>query len=59
MPPSALSEIDADGSFLRVNEAICDLTGYSRDELLACKLFAHTHPDDRRSSTAEPLSHAR
>jgi PAS domain S-box-containing protein len=40
-------EIDADGSFLRVNESICDITGLTRDELLGWKLFARTHPDDR------------
>lgn len=41
-----ISEIAPDGSFLRVNEAICSITGFSRDELLAAKLFRHTHPED-------------
>ena len=41
-----ISEIAPDGHFLRVNEAICAITGYSRDELLASKLFRYTHPDD-------------
>ena len=41
-----ISEIAPDGSFLRVNEAICAITGYSREHLLANKLFTHTHPDD-------------
>ena len=40
-------EIDAEGRFLRVNEAICSITGLSRDELLGSRLFARTHPDDR------------
>jgi len=40
-------EIDAEGRFLRVNEAICSITGLSRDELLGWRLFARTHPDDR------------
>jgi PAS domain S-box-containing protein len=40
-------EIDAEGRFLRVNEAICDITGLSREELLGWRLFARTHPDDR------------
>lgn len=41
-----ISEIAPDGMFLRVNEAICAITGYSREHLLANKLFSHTHPDD-------------
>jgi PAS domain S-box-containing protein len=41
-------EIDADGRFLRVNEAICGITGLSREELLGWTLFGRTHPDDRR-----------
>jgi PAS domain S-box-containing protein len=40
-------EIDADGRFLRVNEAICAITGLSREELLGWRLFNRTHPDDR------------
>src|SRR5262249_6360056 len=41
-----ISEIDTGGHFLRVNEAICAITGYSRNELLTSRLFRHTHPDD-------------
>jgi PAS domain S-box-containing protein len=41
-----ISEIAPDGHFLRVNEAICAITGYSREHLLTNKLFTHTHPDD-------------
>ena len=41
-----ISEIAPDGRFLRVNEAICAITGFSREHLLANKLFTHTHPDD-------------
>src|SRR6476620_75471 len=41
-----ISEIAPDGHFLRVNEAICAITGYSRDHLLTNKLFTYTHPDD-------------
>jgi len=41
-----ISEVAPDGRFLRVNEAICAITGYSREELLAVKLFRYTHPDD-------------
>jgi PAS domain S-box-containing protein len=41
-----ISEIAPDGTFLRVNEAITAITGYSREHLLSSKLFAHTYPDD-------------
>ena len=41
-----ISEVAPDGGFLRVNEAICAITGYSRKELLAGRLFRYTHPDD-------------
>jgi PAS domain S-box-containing protein len=41
-----ISEIAPDGRFLRVNEAICAISGFSREHLLANMLFTHTHPDD-------------
>lgn len=41
-----ISEVAPDGRFLRVNEAICAITGYSREELLSTRLFTNTYPDD-------------
>ena len=41
-----ISEVAPDGQFLRVNEAICAITGFSREHLLANRMFTHTHPDD-------------
>ncbi len=41
-----ISEVAPDGQFLRVNEAITAITGYSREQLLAIKLFTNTHSDD-------------
>jgi PAS domain S-box-containing protein len=41
-----ITEVAPDGQIIRVNEATCAITGYSRDELLAGKLFRFTHPDD-------------
>src|SRR5215471_11888078 len=41
-----ISEVDPDGRFLRVNESICAITGFSRKELLAGRLFRYTYPDD-------------
>lgn len=40
-------EVAPDGRFLRVNEAACSISGFSREHMLSEKLFAHTHPDDR------------
>lgn len=40
-------EVDAEGRFLRVNEAICSITGSSREELLGSRLYVQTHPGDR------------
>lgn len=42
-------ELDAHGKFLRVNGAICDITGLSREQLLGWTLFSRTHPDDREA----------
>jgi diguanylate cyclase (GGDEF)-like protein/PAS domain S-box-containing protein len=44
----ALIAID-DGHFLEVNDAICQITGYSRDELLARDYESLIHPADRRA----------
>ena len=40
-------ELDAEGRFLRVNEAICSIVGGTREELLSWRLQGRTHPDDR------------
>jgi PAS domain S-box-containing protein len=40
-------ELDAEGRFLRVNEAICAIVGGTREELLNWRLQGRTHPDDR------------
>jgi PAS domain S-box-containing protein len=44
--PIGLALIGFDGSFLRVNPALCRLTGYSEAELLATTFEKLTHPDD-------------
>jgi PAS domain S-box-containing protein len=42
----AISEVDANGRLLRVNETACTITGYTREELLQRTIFEVTHPDD-------------
>jgi two-component system, cell cycle sensor histidine kinase and response regulator CckA len=41
-----IAHIAMDGRLLRVNERLCQLVGYSREELLATDLQALTHPQD-------------
>ena len=44
-----ISEVDEDGRFLRVNEASCRITGFSRDELLGrASLFDRMDDDEAR-----------
>lgn len=38
--------VDPDGRFLRVNTTLCDIVGYSADELRGRTLTEVTHPDD-------------
>ncbi|MPZ56804.1 MAG: PAS domain S-box protein [Rhizobiales bacterium] len=42
-----ISEVDAEGRRLRVNEAACAILGYSREQMTQLDVFAATHPDDR------------
>lgn len=43
---AGISECDSTGRFLRVNDALQVITGYSKDELLSKTVFDITHPDD-------------
>jgi PAS domain S-box-containing protein len=38
--------VGLDGKFLNVNPTLCEMVGYSRDELLALDFQKITHPDD-------------
>ena len=51
--PIGMAMLDADGRFVRVNDALCDITGYSRDQLEATSLDAITHPDDLGAAKQE------
>ncbi|MBB3210479.1 two-component system CheB/CheR fusion protein [Rhodopirellula rubra] len=41
-----IAHVDFDGTWLRVNQRLCDLVGYSREELLAINFQSITHPAD-------------
>jgi diguanylate cyclase (GGDEF)-like protein/PAS domain S-box-containing protein len=47
--PIGMALADPDGQYLRVNDALCELTGYSREVLLARTFQSITHPDDLAS----------
>jgi PAS domain S-box-containing protein len=40
-------EVDAEGRFIRVNDAITAMTGWTREDLLGRRLFHNTHPGDK------------
>ena len=41
-----IAHVDAEGRFLRVNEKLCDIVGYTREELLVRTFRDVTHPED-------------
>jgi PAS domain S-box-containing protein len=43
---AGIAEVDADGRFLRINEAFCRLCGYEREEMARHSFFDMTHPAD-------------
>src|SRR5689334_23942217 len=44
--------VSLDGRFLKVNDALCRLVDYERDELLATDFQTITHPDDLHGDLA-------
>jgi diguanylate cyclase (GGDEF)-like protein/PAS domain S-box-containing protein len=44
--PIGMAMVGLDGRFLTINRALCNILGYSEDELLAISFPAITHPDD-------------
>ena len=44
--PVATALVALNGSFLEVNESLCKLLGYSKEELMARSLLEISHPDD-------------
>ena len=47
-----ITHVGPDGHFLRVNQKLCDIVGYTRDELLARTFQDITHPDDLNADLA-------
>ena len=46
--PVGIGVASVDGRFVVVNRSLCELLGYSREELLQMTLFDITHPDDKK-----------
>ncbi|HEX5754225.1 MAG TPA: PAS domain S-box protein [Archangium sp.] len=44
--PIGVALVGLDGRFLRVNNVLCEMVGYSREELTGLTFPAITHPDD-------------
>ncbi len=44
--PIGMALVDMEGRWLQVNDALCRITGYPREDLKATTLPAITHPDD-------------
>ncbi len=45
--PIGMAVLDLDGRWLQVNRALCDITGFRREQLRATTLARITHEDDR------------
>ena len=44
--PAGIAHVGLDGRWLRVNQRLCDLLGYVREELLSVDLPSLAHPDE-------------
>jgi len=50
--PIGVALVGLDGRFLRVNNVLCEIVGYSSEELIRLTLQAITHPEDVETDTA-------
>jgi diguanylate cyclase (GGDEF)-like protein/PAS domain S-box-containing protein len=44
--PVGMSVATPDGRFIQVNNALCEITGYTREELLSINIATITHPEE-------------
>ncbi|MEM7618554.1 MAG: PAS domain S-box protein [Pseudomonadota bacterium] len=44
--PIGMAIVDLDGRWLSVNQALCDIVGYTKEEFLSSDFRSITHPDD-------------
>ena len=44
--PTGMVYVGADGRLIKVNPAMCEITGYPAEELVGMKVYDLTHPDD-------------
>jgi PAS domain-containing protein len=51
--PIGIALTSLDGRWLRVNGALCEMTGYSESDLLALDGRTLTHPEDRETSVGQ------
>ena len=49
--PIGMSYVGADGRFIKMNLAMCELTGYGAEELVGMMVSDLTHPDDQAHDT--------
>jgi diguanylate cyclase (GGDEF)-like protein/PAS domain S-box-containing protein len=49
LAPIGLALVGLDGKWIRVNKALCQLVGYSKEELLLLDFQSITHPDDLKA----------
>jgi diguanylate cyclase (GGDEF)-like protein/PAS domain S-box-containing protein len=51
--PIGIALVAPDGQWLRVNDALCKIVGYTREDLLASNFQRITHPDDLDADVAQ------
>ena len=50
---SGMAHVTLDGHFLRVNRSLCQILGYSKEELIGMSVKELSHPEDRDLTDAE------